>query len=180
MASNEKVIIMSFDSESKSYQAFSELKALHQTGNINGEQMAILEHRTNHNLQPKDFIDFTGADKNFKGSMIGMLVGILGGPLGVLLGWFTGSLIGSSKDVKEVKNAMSIFEKALAIIPEGETGLILICEESNTGHVDDIALKQLNGTIERLDRDEVEAELQEAKEAQEEAEESAKKRWFKK
>lgn len=180
MANNEKVIIMSFDTESKSYQAFSELKRLHQVGSIKGEQMAILEHRSNHNLEPKDFIDFTGADKNFKGSMIGMLVGILGGPLGVLLGWFTGSLIGSSKDVKEVKNAMSIFEKALAIIPEGDTGVILICDEPNTGHVDDIVLTQLNGTIERLDKDVVEDELEEAQNTQKEAEESAKKRWFKK
>lgn len=180
MANNEKVIIMSFDTESKSYQAFSELKRLHQASSIKGEQMAILEHRSNHNLEPKDFIDFTGADKNFKGSMIGMLVGILGGPLGVLLGWFTGSLIGSSKDVKEVKNAMSIFEKALAIIPEGDTGVILICDEPNTGHVDDIVLTQLNGTIERLDKDVVEDELEEAQNTQKEAEESAKKRWFKK
>ena len=177
---NEKVIIMSFDTESKSYKAFSELKGLHQQGRIKGEQMAILEHRANHNLEPKDVIDFTGADKNFKGSMIGMLVGILGGPLGVLLGWFTGSLIGSSKDVKEVKNAMSIFEKALAIIPEGETGLILICNEANTGHIDDIVVEQLNGTIERLNRDVVEEELREAQRTQEEAESSARKRWFKK
>ncbi|MFW7433869.1 DUF1269 domain-containing protein [Vagococcus carniphilus] len=180
MATNEKVIIMSFDEESKSYQAFSELKKLHQSGNIKGEQMAILEHRSNHNLEPKDFIDFTGADKNFKGSMIGMLVGILGGPLGVLLGWFTGSLIGSSKDVKEVKSAMSIFEKAIAVIPEGETGLIIICDEPNTGHINDIALTQLNGKIERLDRDVVEEEIEEAQKTQEEAEDSAKKRWFKK
>lgn len=180
MANNDKVIIMSFDSESKSYQAFSEIKGLHQARTIKGEQMAVLEHRSNHNLEPKDFIDFTGADKNFKGSMIEMFVGILGGPLGVLLGWFTGSIIGSSKDVKEVKNAMSIFEKALAIIPEGDTGLILICEEENTGHIDDVVVNQLNGTIERLDKEEVEAELEEAQKTQEEAEASAKKRWFKK
>ncbi|MBO0430223.1 DUF1269 domain-containing protein [Vagococcus fluvialis] len=180
MTTNEKVIIMSFSSESESYQAFSELKKLHQVGNIKGEQMAILEHRANHNLEPKDFIDFTGADKNFKGSMIGMLVGILGGPLGILLGWFTGSLIGSSKDVKEVKNAMSIFEQSLEIIPEGETGLILICDEPNTGHIDDIVLNQLHGRIERLTKQSVEEELYEAEQAQKEAEEQARKRWFRK
>ncbi|MFH5911236.1 hypothetical protein [Clostridium perfringens] len=180
MANNKKVIIMSFDVESKSYQAFSELKRLNREGQIKGEQMAILTHRENHNLEPKDFIDFTGADKNFKGSMIGMLVGIIGGPLGVLLGWFTGSIIGSASDVKEVKNAMSIFEKAIAIIPEGKTGVILICEEPNTGHIDDIVVTQLDGIIERLDKEEVEKEVEEAKKAQEEASSSAKKHWFKK
>lgn len=179
MVDNEKVIIMNFEDESKSYQAFSELKKLHQSGNIKGEQMAILEHRSNHNLEPKEFIDFTGADKNFKGSMIGMLVGILGGPLGVLLGWFTGSMIGSSKDIKEVKNAMSIFEKAISIIPEGETGLIIICDEPNIGHINDIVLTQLNGKIERLDKNIVEVEIDEATKTQEEAQISAKKHWFK-
>lgn len=179
MANNDKVIIMSFDTESKSYQAFSELKTLHGKGEIRGEQMAVIEHRSNHNLEPKDFIDFTGNDKTFKGSMIGMLVGILGGPLGVLLSWFTGSMIGTSQDVKEVKNAMSIFEKAIQIIPEGETGVILICNEENTGHIDDIVLEQLNGKMERLEKSDVEEELEEAKYAEKEAQEGAKKRWFK-
>ena len=115
--------------------------------------MAILTHKENHNLEPKDF---TGADKNFKGSMIRMLVGILGGTLGVLLGWFTGSIIGSTSDIKEVKNTMSIFEKAINIIPEGKTGVILICEEEKTGHIDDIVITQLGRVIERLDKEKVE------------------------
>ena len=75
---------------------------------------------------------------------------------------------------------MSIFEKSLAIIPEGETGLILICDEPNTGHVDDIVLEQLNGKIERLSKEMVEEELQEAQQTQQEAEEHARKRWFRK
>ncbi|MGF2056090.1 DUF1269 domain-containing protein [Vagococcus fluvialis] len=177
---NNKVIIMNFDTESKSFQAFSEIKRLHNEGKITGEQMAVLEHRVNHNLEPKDFIDFTGSDKNLKGSLIGILIGILAGPLGVLLGWFTGSIIGTTKDAKEVQNALSIFEKVLNIIPEGETGLILICSEKTTGELDDVVITKLNGKIERISQKTVEKEIKEAQETQAETEEHAKKRWFSK
>ncbi len=177
---NQKVIIMKFDSESKSFQAFSAIKQLHATGKIKGEQMAVLEHRSNHQLEPKDFIDFTGANNNVKGGLIGMFVGILAGPLGMLLGWFTGSLIGASKDVKEVKGAMSVFDATIKAIPEGETGLMLIAEEPAVGPIDDLVVGELGGTVIRFDRSEVETEIREAKEAESEATETAKKKWFKK
>lgn len=177
---NKKVVIMSFDSESKAYQAFSEVKNLHRTGKIKGEQMAVLEHIPNHVLEPKDFIDFTGSDKSIKGSLIGMLIGILGGPLGVLFGWITGSVIGSSKDVKEVKGALSIFEETMNLIPEGSTGAILIADEEKTGHLDDLVIKQLDGKLVRLSKEVVEDEISEVKKVEEETKEDAKRTWFSK
>ena len=174
------VIIMKFDSESKSYEAFSKIKKLHSSKQIIGEQMAVLEHKPNHLLDPKEFIDFTGANNNVKGGLIGMLIGILAGPLGILLGWFAGSVIGSSKDVREVKGALTIFEETIKTVPEGETGVILLAEESKTGPIDDLAVNELGGTVVRLDRADVEKDIQEAKETQKEAEVQAKKRWFQK
>ncbi|MGB3160989.1 MAG: DUF1269 domain-containing protein [Carnobacterium sp.] len=176
---SRKVIIMKFDEESKAYQAFSEIKKLQTQGEVKGEQMAVLKHLPNHQLTPKDFIDFTGEDNNIKGSLIGMLIGILAGPLGVLLGWFTGSLIGSTKDVKEVKAALSIFEETLKNIPEDETGVILIADEEVTGPIDDLVYGELKGEVVRIDRDAVESELLEAEETEKDAANHAKKRWFK-
>lgn len=176
---SEKVIIMSFDSESKSYQAFSEIKSLHNSGIIKGEQMAVLKHIPNHILDPVDFIDFTGRNKTAKGSLIGMLVGILAGPLGVFLGWFTGSLIGGYGDTKEIKGALSIFEETINLIPEGSTGVILIAEERKTGHINDLVMEKLEGKMTRLDKEKIENEIDEAIEAEKEAGESAKKRWSK-
>lgn len=170
---NEKVMIMCFESESKAFQAFSEIKALHRSGKIKGEQMAVLEHIPNHILEPVDFIDFTGADKSFKGSLIGMLIGILGGPLGVFIGWITGSLIGGYGDSKEVKDALSIFDETITMIPEGSTGAILIAEEERVGHVNDLVIDKLGGKIKRLDKSEVEREVTEALETEKEAE----KKW---
>lgn len=175
---SKKIMVMSFDSESKAFQAFSEIKTLHTTGKIKGEQMAVVQHVPNHILEPKDFIDFTGRDKSIKGSLIGMIIGILGGPLGVLLGWFTGSMVGSAGDVREVKGALSIFEETLKLIPEGSTGAILIAEEEKTGHLDELVNESLAGKIIRLDRTLVEEEISEASKLEKETQEQAKKRWF--
>lgn len=175
----ERVIIMSFDSESKSFQAFSEIKALHSSGKLKGEQMAVLEHVPNHILEPLDFIDFTGNDQNVKGGLIGMVIGILAGPLGFLLGWFTGSMIGSYRDLKEVKEALSIFDETINLIPEGTTGAILIAAEEKTGHLNDLIIDKLGGKIVRLDKERVEEDVSSAIEAEKQAKEQAEKRWSK-
>lgn len=174
---SNNVIIMNFDSESKSYQAFSEIKKMHVEKQIKGEQMAILEHKPNHQLEPKEFIDFNGPDKNMKGGLIGMLVGVLAGPLGVLLGWFTGSLIGSVQDAKEIKGAMSVFEETIDIIHEGDTGLILIAEEDDNRFINELVFQKLEGRITRLAVEDVEKEIKLAKETQENVEDHAKKSW---
>lgn len=175
---SEKVIIMCFENESEAFQAFSEVKILHREGKIRGEQMAVLEHKPNHKLEPIDFIDFTGADKTAKGSFIGLIVGLLGGPLGMLLGWFTGSMIGGYGDTKEVKDALSIFEETINLIPEGSTGAILIAKEEKIGHLNDLILDKLDGNMKRLDKTVVEEELKEAMEAEKEAKKAANDRWI--
>ncbi|EUJ44475.1 DUF1269 domain-containing protein [Listeria riparia] len=177
---NQTVLIMNFETESKSYQAFSEIKTLHAERKIHGEQMAVVVHNPNNKIDAKDFLDFTGADKNMKGSLIGMLVGILGGPLGVLLGWMTGAIIGSTQDAKEIRDAMSVFEKTLETIPENQTGVILIAEEDNNEFINDLVNEQLGGRVVRMDKGLVAHEINEARQAEQEAQKSAKKHWFNK
>ena len=174
---SEKVMIMSFESESSAFQAFSEIKLLHTSGKIKGEQMAVLKHEPNHKLQPIDFIDFTGADKSMKGSLIGILVGILAGPLGILLGWYTGSLIGGYQDTREVKDALTIFDETINLIPEGSTGAILIAEEEKIGHLNDLVIDKLNGNIKRLEKERVEMEIEEAIKVEGETKKTAKEKW---
>ncbi len=136
--------------------------------------------RTPKILETKDFIDFTGNDQNIKGSLIGMIIGILGGPLGILLGWFTGSMIGSTRDMNQVRGALSIFEETIKLIPEDSMGAILIAEEEKEGHLNDLIIDKLGGKILRIDRTLVEQEIAEAKELEEETSEDAKRKWFKK
>ena len=101
----KRIIIMNFDIESKSYQAFSEIKRCAER-QLKGEQMAVVTHVNDgqHQFKINDFIDFTGNNHTSKDSMIGMLVGILGGPLGILFGWFLEVCMVQAKMPKKFKH----------------------------------------------------------------------------
>ena len=107
-----------------------------------------------------------------------MVIGILAGPLGVLLGWFTGSVIGSFRDVKEIKGALSIFEETINLIPENTIGAILIATEEKEGHVNDLIIDKLDGKIVRIDQETVEEDISMAVEAGKEAKKGANDKWY--
>lgn len=176
---SKRVIIMHFEVESQAYQAFSEIKKLYAEKQIKGEQMAVVTHVNDgaHQFKIDDFLDFTGNNHTAKSSMIGMLVGILGGPLGILLGWFAGSLFGASQDAKEIQGAQTVFEHVTKQIGEGETGLILIAEEDDNRPLNQLIMNELGGEITRLDFDDVEKEITDAKDVEKETKDSAEKSW---
>lgn len=170
----KRIIIMNFDIESKSYQAFSEIKKMQAERQLKGEQMAVVTHVNDgqHQFKINDFIYFTGNNHTSKDSMIGMLVGILGGPLGILFGWFAGSMYGASKDAKEIQEAQTVFEHVIQKIDEGQTGLLLIAEEEDNRPLNQLVMFDLGGEITRLDLEEVQQEINDANEVANEAKQS--------
>ncbi|OTN90382.1 MULTISPECIES: DUF1269 domain-containing protein [Enterococcus] len=176
---SKRVIIMHFEVESQAYQAFSEIKKLYVEKKIKGEQMAVVTHINDgvHQFKIDDFLDFTGNNHTSKNSMIGMLIGILGGPLGILLGWFAGSLFGASQDAKEIQGAQTVFEHVTKQIGVGETGLILIAEEDDNRPLNQLIMNELGGEITRLDFEDVEKEITDAKAVEKETKDSAEKSW---
>lgn len=178
---SKRVIVLNFDIDSKAYQAFSEMKKIRTLDGLKGEQMAVIKHVNDggHKFKIEDFLDFTGSNKSAAGGFIGMMVGILGGPLGILLGWFAGGMIGASKDAKEIRNAQTIFEFLVDKIGEGDTGLILIAEETDNRPLNQLVMNELGGEITRLAFDEVAAEVQDAQELEKDTQESTRKIWEK-
>src|SRR5699024_829943 len=136
----QRVIVMNFDENAKAYQAFSMIKKAQMEKKIAGEQMAVINHSEDgqHKFAVEDFIDFTGTNQTSKGGMIGMLIGVLGGGLGMLLGWFGGSMIGASKDSKEIRQAQTIFDFLGKKIDEGQTGVILLADEEDNRPLNDL------------------------------------------
>lgn len=176
---SKRVIILNFQVESQAYQAFSEIKKLHAVRSIKGEQMAVVSHDPNgtHQFKIEDFIDFTGNNKSSTGGLNGMLVGVLGGPLGILLGWFAGGMIGATQDAKEIKDAQTVFDFVGNKIGEGATGLILIADEEDNRPLNQLVMMELGGEITRLDYEDVEKDVHDAKEAEKQAKEAAQKTW---
>lgn len=175
----QRVIVMNFDENAKAYEAFSKIKQAQLERKIQGEQMAVVTHSEDgqHQFKIEDFLDFTGNNQSAKGGMIGMLIGILGGSLGMILGWFGGSMIGASKDSREIRQAQSIFDFVGKKIDEGQTGLILIANEEDNRPLNDLIMYELGGEITRFELEEVKEEIQKAHEVEESAREKVKQTW---
>lgn len=112
----KRVIVVTFEENALAYQAFSEAKKLYATRQLKVEQMAVVKHSEDgeHKFSIEDFFDPTGSNATTTGGIIGMIVGVLVSPLAILLGWFGGSLIGASKDAKELSTAKNIFEHLMS------------------------------------------------------------------
>ena len=98
----ENILIVSFGTESKTYQAFSDLKQAAEDDNYFISQGSVVK-KENGEIIVKDEFDtgLKAVDDTLKGGLIGGLVGLLGGPLGSLLGGSVGALIGDAKDTGE-------------------------------------------------------------------------------
>lgn len=165
------IIVATFDDESKTYQAFSEIKraAVEQQLKING--LTVMHRNLEGNFVVKD-----AAIKNYGGSItggiIGSLVGILAGPLGVLLGWGAGSLIGGMRDAREIMSDQNLFKALSRDMSVGNTALIGEIEDEKGNAVNQI-VRRLGGELLRRPTEDVEADLQAMEEAQSTARDSA-------
>ncbi|MFD2728851.1 DUF1269 domain-containing protein [Enterococcus camelliae] len=175
----KKVIVANFESNAEAYQAFSEVKQLFSKGQLKIEQMAVVKHSNDgdHKFSIEDFFDPTGSSGTSTGGMIGMLVGVLVSPLAILLGWFGGSLIGATKDAKELSTAKNVFEYLVTQISEGKTGLIIIADEKDNRPLNEVVMQELGGGINRFDFEEVEEEIKSANEVTTKTKESSLKFW---
>ena len=156
----ENILIVSFGTESKTYQAFSDLKQAAEDDNYFISQGSVVKKEHGEILVKDEFdTGLKAVDDTLKGGLIGGLVGLLGGPLGGLLGGSVGALIGDVKDTGEYLRDLTLLDTASTLIFEGETVLLLLADEKG-----DAALtEKLNGygaKITRLSAAEVEKELE--------------------
>ena len=86
-------------------------------------------------------------------------------------------MIGATQDAKEIQDAQTVFDFVGNKIGEGATGLILIAEEEDNRPLNQLVMMELGGEITRLDYDEVEKDVQDAKEVEKQAKETAQKTW---
>lgn len=175
----KRVIIMTFKENSQAYEAFSKLKVLHAEGKVEIEQLAVVENAKDQGFLVQDAIDLTGSDRFFAGGLIGAFVGILGGPLGMLLGWTTGSIIGNISDIDEVKGAISTFKQTSSVLTEETVGVLAIASEFTEHVIDELVKEEFGGEVVRFSAAAVEAEIEEARQAEKALKREARKHWIK-
>ena len=167
------LLIVNFDIESKSFQAFSDLKQAPETDNYLVSQASIVT-KEHGKVYIKDEFDtgMKAVDDTLKGGLIGGLIGILGGPLGVLLGGSVGALIGDAKDTDDYLKDLTILDSVCELLFEGETALILLADEKDSDALAE-KLNSYGAKITRLPAAEVEKEIELAAKAEEKREKKA-------
>lgn len=173
MAEVKNIIVATFPEESKTYQAFSEIKALGTSRQVKLEGLAIVRRGADGRLELPDMAS-RGYGGSITGGLIGSLIGILGGPLGVLLGWGTGALIGSIRDITEARSDMTLMQHLTEQMEPGDIALIGELEEESTVPINTI-VQRLGGEILRRPSEEIERDIELAERAHSAAEREARR-----
>jgi len=157
------IVVATFEDESKTYQAFSEIKRAATQGKLKIEGLTIMHRTLDGRFEVRDAAmrPFGGAST---GGLIGALVGIMGGPLGVLLGWGAGALVGGIRDATEIQSNRTLVQRLTEDMAVGTTALIGELEETDTTVVSQI-VRRLGGELLRRPTAEVEADIKAAEEA---------------
>lgn len=167
------IVVATFAEESKTYQAFSEIKQAGTRRDITIEALAIVRRAEDGSLQTPDMTG-RAPGGTFKGGLIGSLIGILGGPLGVLLGWGTGAVLGSIHDVREVRSDLGLVQALSEGMNPGDIALIGEIEEPSNTVLDGI-VRRLGGEVLRRPVDEIRREIEQADKAREAAASEARR-----
>ncbi len=167
------IVVATFPEESKTYQAFSEIRQAGARREVSIEAMAIARRAQDGSLQTPEITGRTPGGA-FKGGLIGSLVGILGGPLGVLLGWGAGAVLGSIHDTREVRSDLSLLQALSEGMNPGNVALIAEVEEPSNGVINGI-VSRLGGEVLRRPVVEIQREIEVAERARTAAESEARR-----
>ena len=168
------VIAVTFEEDSKAYQALNVLRQADADGRVSIRSAVIVERQTDGTISPQEGEDNVIGLGTAGGSLIGMLVGVLGGPVGVLLGLGTGMTVGAAVDLDREDETEGALDQMSKSIPAGKTAVVAELDESAVEVVDG-EMAALGGTVTRRSAEEVLAEMEAAEEAARASEKEARR-----
>ncbi|HET6658497.1 MAG TPA: hypothetical protein VFH16_01125 [Rubrobacter sp.] len=179
----ENVVLVTFEEESKAYQAASTLEEASAQGRIDLHAVAVVQRAEDGTLRVKegDADDFPagtwtgGIIGGTTGGILGLTLGTLGGPLGLLLGGTGGMLLGSLIDIDDADRAESVLSTMARAIEPNKTGLVADVTEPAVEVIDG-EMERLGGEVIRRAVVDVEAEIVAAEDAAMAAEEEARRK----
>lgn len=174
MSDGHNLIVVTFEDNSKAYEALSKLKQADLAGRVSVRSAAVLERDAQGRLNIPESGDVVLGSGIAAGGLIGLLVGILGGPVGVVLGFGTGILLGSTFDVERADRENSVLTKVANSVPVGGTALVAEVDEYAVEVIDG-EMRALGGAVTRTPAAEVLAALEAAEKAAEAADREARR-----
>lgn len=174
MSNGHNVISVTFEEDSKAYQALNNLRNADVNGRVGIRSAVVVERRPEGTIRLQEGEDNVIGVGTAGGSLVGMLVGVLGGPVGVLLGLGAGMAIGAAVDVDRADGADAVLTQMSRSIPVGTTAIIAEVDEAAVEVVDS-EMAALGGTVTRRPAEEVLAELEAAEQAAKASEKEARR-----
>jgi len=174
MSDGHNVIAVTFEEDSKAYQALNVLRRADDEGRVGVRSAVIVERQPEGPIRLQEGEDNVIGEGTAGGSLIGMLIGVLGGPVGVLLGLGTGMAIGAIFDLDRADTADDVLSQMSESIPVGTTAVIAEVDEPAVEVVDG-EMAALGGSVTRRSAEEVLAELEAAEEAARASEKEARR-----
>lgn len=125
----DKMIVVVFDDEKKTYEGFKALKDLDAEGSITLYASAVVAKDANGMLTVKQVAD-QGPLGTSVGMLTGILIGLLGGPAGVAVGALAGTTGGALYDLAEIGVSEDFLFDVGQQLKPGKTAIVAeICEE---------------------------------------------------
>jgi len=174
MSDGHNVIAVTFEEDSKAYQALNVLRRADDEGRVGVRGAVVVKREPDGTIHYQEGEDSVIGVGTAGGSLVGMLVGVLGGPVGVLIGLGTGMAVGAAVDLDRADEADDVLSQMSESIPLGTTALVAELDESAVEVVDG-EMAVLGGIVIRRPAEEVLAELEAAEEAAEASEKEARR-----
>jgi len=146
----ERMLVVVFDNEKKTYDGFKALAALDAEGSISVYAEAIIKKNDDGTVTVKQ-VNEDFPISTVSGTAIGALIGVLGGPIGVAVGAVGGTFAGSFLDLDRAGVNAEFLDDASAELIPGKWAIVSEISEEWVTPVD-TRMEALGGTVFRSTR----------------------------
>ena len=154
MREGHNLIAVTFDEDSRAYEALSKLGQAGSAGRIGVSSAAVVNRDAYGRISFSEGSDAVIGTGVMGGGLLGVLLGVLGGPVGAFFGFGAGALVGSLFDVQRAERESGVLGLIADALPLGGTALVAEVDEYAVEVVDG-EMASLGGTVLRVPAAEV-------------------------
>ena len=169
MNEGHNFITVTFEEDSKAYEALTRLKQASSAGRVGVTSAAVVERGIDGRISVPEGADGVIGTGIMGGGLLGLLLGVFGGPVGVFFGFGAGALFGSLFDIQRAERESGVLEVIADALPLGGKALVAELDEYAVEVVDG-EMSSLGGTVLRVPAAEVLAAVESAEKAADAAE----------
>jgi len=164
MNEGHNLIAVTFEDDSKAYEALSKLNQANRSGRVGVTSAAVAVRDMDGRISVPEGADAVLGAGIMGGGLLGLMMGVFAGPIGLFFGFGAGALVGGLFDVQRAERESGVLGVIADTLPRGGTALVAEVDEYAVEVVDG-EMSALNGTVLRVPAAEVLAAVEAAEKA---------------